>query len=92
MMAFLLGQCSDLTIRERIGVPVGIVVFLLFVIIGIDAALHPKRHMNSYLRRGAEMLTDLNLMGVQLSGLVFAIVSGWILYELVKSVWLRCFA
>jgi hypothetical protein len=46
-------------------------VLLLFVVIGIDAALHPKRHMNSYLRRGGEMLTDLNSVGVQLSGLGF---------------------
>jgi len=91
IFSLLLGPCSKLPIRERIGIPVGIVVLLVFVGVGIDMVVRPRRHMNSYLRRGGEMLRDLNEMGIQGFGLVFSGAAGWMLYELVLSVWGECF-
>jgi hypothetical protein len=71
-------------------VPVGILVLLAFIAIGIDAVIHPKRHMNSYLRRGGDMLREWNEVQVQLIGLVFTCASGWMLCELVRGVWVKC--
>ena len=51
-MAFVLGRCSTLPIRERLGTPIGVLVLLIFIGVGIDTIVHPKRHMNVYLRSG----------------------------------------
>lgn len=91
IFSLLLWPCSTLPIRERIGVPVGILVLLAFVAVGIDAIVRPKRYMNSYLRRGGDMLREWNEVQVQLGGLVFTCASGWILYELVRGAWAKCF-
>jgi hypothetical protein len=64
---------------------------LAFLAFGIDAIVRPKRHMNSYLRRGGDMLQEWNEVQVQLCGLVFTCASGWMLYELVRGVWAKCF-
>ncbi len=87
----LLWPCSTLPTRERIGLPIGILVLLVFVAFGIDAIVHPKRHMNGYLRRGGDMVRELNEVQVQLCGFVFACASVWILYELVRGAWATCF-
>ena len=87
----LLGPCSTLPTRERIGLPIGILVLLGFVAFGIDAVVHPKRHMNSYLRAGGGMAQEVNEVGVQLCGLVCTCVSAWILFELVRGAWAKCF-
>ena len=87
----LLAPCNNLPFRQRIGVPLGTLVLLVFVGVGIDMVVHPRRHMNSYLKRGGEMLQNLNEMGVQFSGLVFSCAACWLLYELVRSVWDSCF-
>jgi len=42
--------------------------------------------MNGYLKRGGEMLQDLNQMQVQFCGLMLSGLSGWGLYELARSV------
>jgi hypothetical protein len=73
--------------RERIGEIVAILLLLFFAAIGIDMIFHPRRHMNTYLRRGGEMLQELDELGVQLVGLIFTCGSGWLLYQLVPSVW-----
>jgi hypothetical protein len=90
-MAVILGRCASLPLRERLGVPIAILILLVFVGVGVDTILRPKRHMNNYLRRGGEMLREWNETGVQLAGLVFAAASCWILYELVPSLWTECF-
>ena len=90
-MAEMLGRCVSFPLRERLGVPIAILILLVFVGVGVDTILRPKRHMNAYLRRGGEMLREWNELGVQLGGLVFAGASCWMLYELVRSVWTECF-
>lgn len=90
-MAEILGRCGSLPLRERIGVPIAILMLLVFVIVGIDAIIHPRRHMNSYTRSGGEMLRDWNEMGIQFAGLIFSCGSGWMLYKLVQSLWADCF-
>ena len=90
-MVEILGRCGSLPLRERIGPPIGVLVLLLFIGVGIDAVIHPKRYMNSYLRSGGEMLRDLHEMSTQFVGFVFSCVSAWMLYELVVSVWSKCF-
>jgi hypothetical protein len=87
-----MGHCSQLPTREVIGLPVIILVLLIFMGFGIDAVIHPKRHMNAYLRRGGEMLQDLNQTGVQIFGVILASGSGWVLYSVLRDVWSRCFA
>jgi hypothetical protein len=89
--AAILARCGSLPIRERIGVPLVILVLLFFIGIGIDTIIHPRRHMNFYLRSGGEMLRAWNEAGVQVAGLVFSCASGWMLFELVRSVWTECF-
>jgi hypothetical protein len=91
MMAAILGRCTTLPARERFGMPLAILILLFFVGVGIDTVIHPKRHMNSYLRSGGEMRRELNETGVQFVGLAFCGGSGWMLYELVRSVWTDCF-
>ena len=71
--------------------PLGILIFLIFVGVGIDTIIHPRRNMNSYLRSGSEMRRDLNETGVQFVGFVFTCFSGFMLYVLVQSVWVDCF-
>jgi hypothetical protein len=63
---------------------------LAFVAFGIDAVVRPKRHMNSYLRRGGDMLLEWNELQVRVAGLVLVCVSGWMLHQLVGEVWAKC--
>ena len=86
-----MGHCTQVPTRELIGIPILILMCLLLVGIGIDAVIHPKRHMNEYLRRGGEMLQDLNQTGVQMFGAFFACARGWMLYHLLRDVWAQCF-
>ena len=90
-MIEILGRCGNLPWRERIGMPVALLMLLFFVGIGIDAIIHPKRHMNSYHRSGGEMLRESHATGVQLAGLVFSCAAAWMLYEIVGSIWAECF-
>ena len=45
--------------------PSAILILLIFVGVGIDTIIHPKRHMNSYLRSGGDMRRELNETGIQ---------------------------
>jgi hypothetical protein len=74
--------------RKRIGGLVGILVLLIFVAVGIDMVIHPKRHMSLYLRRGGEMLREWNELQVQLVGVLFTCGSGWILCQVIWGGWL----
>jgi hypothetical protein len=87
----VLGPCATLPLRERFGLQLATLILLLFVGVGADMMLRPKRHMNGYLRRDGEMLRDWNETGVQLTGLALASASCWMLYELVRSAWTKCF-
>ena len=87
----IFGRCATLPLRERIGTLAAVVLFLFFFGVGVDAVIRPRRHMNAYLRSGGEMLRELNEIGVQFSGLAFSCFSGWVLYELARSVWNQCF-
>jgi hypothetical protein len=91
MLAEVFGRCGKVAVREPFGVFVGIVVLLFFFGVGIDMIIHPRRHMNSYSRSGGEMLREWNETCTQVAGLIFSCVSGWMLYELVRSVWAECF-
>jgi hypothetical protein len=91
MTAALFERCEALPMRERLGVPLLILILLFFMGSGIDAIIHPLRHMNGYLRYGGEMLREWNEIGVRFAGLVFSCASGWMLYQLVRSVWEECF-
>ena len=87
---FLLWPCSKLPVREQIGIPVVILVLLVFIGVGVHAVIHPKRHMNKYLRSGGQMRQELNQTGIQFGGLIFVGVSAWTLVELLRSVWDSC--
>lgn len=89
-MAGILGRWVGLPLRERLGVPIAILILLIFVAVGVDMILRPKRHMNSHLGRSGELLREWNETGVQVVGIVFASASCWILYDLVRSVWSEC--
>jgi len=91
VMVEILGRCSSLPVCERLGLPLVILILLVLIGFGIDAIIHPRRHMNGYLRYGGGMLPEWNETHVQLCGLVFSCGSGWILYGLVRSVWATCF-
>ncbi len=91
MMAKLLGRCVSLPWRARIGAPIVVLILVLFMCVGIDVIIHPKRHMNLYLRSGGEMRREWNEIGVQFVGLVFSCGSAWMLFEVVQSVWADCF-
>jgi hypothetical protein len=90
-IAGLFGNCGSLPVRERLVVPFAVLLLVCFIGFGIDMIIHPRRHMNGYLRSGGEMLRDWNEMGVQFLGVAFSCGSGWVLYQLVRSVWTRCF-
>ena len=82
----LLGASS--TARERTGGLVVVLILLIFAAVGLDMVVRPRRHMNFYLRRGGEMLRACNELQVQLVGVLFACGSGWMLYQVVRDVWL----
>jgi hypothetical protein len=63
--------------RERIGMPIVALILIIFVVVGIDAIIHPTRYMrSSYLRSGGEMLREWNKTGIQFFGLILGGVSG----------------
>ena len=65
----------------------GVVVLIVFMGLGIGHMLFPNYFIErSGLRRGGEMLTDWNRTGVQLVGLMAALFSGGVLYDLLKDV------
>ena len=65
----------------------GVVVLIVFMGLGIGHMLFPDYFIErSGLRRGGEMLTDWNRTGVQLVGLIAALFSGGVLYDLLKDV------
>ncbi len=91
-LAFLLGPCSSLSIREWIGVPVVIVGLLIFIGIAIDMVIHPGRHAKKFMPwGGGEMLREWNETEAQLAGLLCVAVGGWMLWKIVQSIWERCF-
>jgi hypothetical protein len=85
------GQCATLPLRERIGTFFAVLLFLFILGVGIDAIIHPKRHRRAQLRREGDMLREWNEIGAQFAGLAFCCFSGWMLYELVRSIWHDCF-
>ena len=85
-LELLFARIGGIPIRARIGVPVAILILLVFVDVGVDMIVRPRRHMNIYLQRGGKMLRDWNELQMQACGLIFSCVSGWMLYELAKSV------
>jgi hypothetical protein len=89
-LALFFSVCSGLPLRERIGAPIAILVLLLFLGIGIDTVINPSRHMNAYLRRGGDMLRDINQMQVRMVGLLFSVVAGVMLIVLIEGVWSDC--
>jgi hypothetical protein len=66
----LVGFCTSLTNRERIGGSFAMVTLLVFAGVGVDMVVRPSRHMNCYLigGGGGEMLQGFNEAGVQFSG------------------------
>ena len=91
MTSFPFGEAllgSPGTIREKVGGLLSILLLLFFVAVGVDTVIHPRCHMNAYLRRGGEMLRELNEVGVQLAGVLLFCVAGWALYSIAPSVWL----
>jgi hypothetical protein len=90
-MLGIFSRCTAIPLRERIGEPLAVLVLLLFIGFGIDAVIHPLRHMNAHSRSGGEMRRDLAEVGVQFGGLLFIGFSGWALKELVLDIWDRCF-
>jgi hypothetical protein len=91
VLSLLVGSCGSLPLRERVGLPIAILVLLVFAGVGIDSVVHPARHMNAYQKRGGDMLRDLGEMQVQLGGVVFTAIVAWALYQLAQSIWSKCF-
>jgi hypothetical protein len=85
------GAHGSLTLREAVGVPIAVLCLMVFLGMGIDAILHPRRYMHGVLRSGGDLLREWNELGMQAFGLVLAGAAGWMLYALVRSVWNRCF-
>lgn len=90
-MLVLLTSFAIAPLRERIGVPIALLILLALVAVGVYACIHPRRHINAYMKRGGEMWQEWNEVNVQIAGVVFACVSGWIFYELARSVWREWF-
>ena len=83
----LCGQHGIFAVRECIGVPVGTVVILVIGLVGVDTAIHPRRHMNAWVRFwSAYEPFDLS---TRLAGLVCAGVSAFMLFRLWQSVLAR---
>ena len=62
-----------------------VAVMLFLTGLGIVQVIKPNRFMNSYLRRGGELLTDWNRMGVQIAGAILAGASLWIIWDLLRQ-------
>lgn len=91
VMAQIFGRCGSLPLRERLGVPLVVLILLIFICVGIHSIIYPRRHMRGSLRREGEMLREWNETGVQFAGLVFSCGAGWMLCELIRSVLSECF-
>ena len=68
----------------------GVLALILFMVLGIGHVLYLNYFLKrSGLRRGGEMLTDLNRTGVQFVGLIVTLFSGGVLFELLSDVFTR---
>ena len=90
-MAQIFGRCGNLPLRERLAVPLVMLVLLMIVGVGIHSIIYPKRHVRGSFRHEGDLLREWNETGVQLAGLVFSCGAGWMLYELTWSVLSECF-
>lgn len=72
-------------IRERIGGPIVILALAVFVGLGIDTIIHPRRYMRGY--PGGEMRRELHETGLQIIGVVFAAAAALMLCKLAWSLW-----
>ncbi len=67
---------------------IGVLVLAGFAFIGIGCLVNPEwgiRHFGRGLRRGGELQTEWNQIGIALAGLVFAAGSVYILFEVLRE-------
>jgi hypothetical protein len=65
---------------------IGIVILVFFFCAGVAHVIYPDRFLRrSGMRKGGEMLTDFNRLGIRLAGTLFAAFSGFLLYVLFKD-------
>jgi len=68
-------------------ISLGAIILIVFFCIGIAHVIDPDRFIRSSgVRKGGEMLTDLNRIGFRVAGLVFAAFAGCLLYILASDV------
>jgi hypothetical protein len=65
--------------------PLVILFLIAFIGAGIDAILHPRRHIHR-LFPGGELLRKWDEDGARFAGLLFSCTSAWMLYEFLRSV------
>ena len=64
---------------------VALLALAAFFCLGIAHLIYPERfYKRSGLRKGGRMLTALNLDGIRLIGLILAVVTAGIMYDIVK--------
>jgi hypothetical protein len=83
----LCGRLGVYTARECIGVPVATIVGLVIGAVGVDTAVHPRRHISPWLRTGGAC--EPHESGTRVAGLGIAAVSALILFRLWQSMLAR---
>jgi hypothetical protein len=65
-----------------------VAILLVFAAIGIGCIINPDRgikHFGQSLRRGGELLTEWNRIGIQFAGLAFGGFAVYLLYVLLRG-------
>jgi len=85
-----LGKCAIFPIKDLVAGPVGALVLLGLIGLGLDMIVSPRRHVPGHMRSGGEMLREWNELQIQILGLLLIFGAGWGVYRLGVSVWSTC--
>ncbi len=63
----------------------GVTVLVFFAVLGIAHIIKPDYFIKrSGLRKGGELLTEWNRIGVQIVGAILAVVAVWVLWDMFR--------
>jgi hypothetical protein len=86
-MAGFVERYSAHPLGERLGIPIAILMLLVFVGVGIDMIIHPSRYRKGYPRSCGAMIREWNDIGTRIFGFVFACFACAMLIARARSVW-----
>ena len=63
----------------------GTAIFVFFAASGVAHVVYPGRFMKRWHRKGGEMLTEWNRLGIQVFGAILAVFAIYALYDILRD-------